>query len=467
MKVDIRKPGTRLTDSRRYNRQNPIIYLCRRMLDKACFFSDNRQGNFFHKVSYSALNLSVLCLLFCITSSYADNGKVYIDVTSPGVKALPIAVQNFTGGREISDIVRSDLDFTGLFLCLEDAAQIEKPDQPFNVASWRGLGVELVVKGKVSGGKELNVGIVAYDVSDGREILKKEYTSSQEMQRSLAHAIANDIYKALTGQQGIFRSRITFAGQKSGNRELYIMDWDGGRMYAPGISAGILLTPRWGNSGRKLIYSAERNRQWGIYVLDMEGMREKNIVTLNGLNMAGNFFPGEKEFVFSSSKDGKSNIYIADTVNMQGRKLIGSPWIDLSPSVSPDGSQVLFVSNRTGGPQIYIADKDGNGIRRLTFEGNYNTSPAWSPKGDRIAFVRMIGGKNQIFVMKLEGNGGTQLTEIGSNEEPSFSPDGRHIAFTSDRNGSKGIYLMRLNGEGQKRITPKGFRATSPSWSPF
>ncbi len=407
----------------------------------------------------------VLCSVFCVLN-FAHAEKVYIDITSPGMRKLPVAVQGFIGGDEISDIVKNDLTFTGLFDCIDEAAHIEKPEQPFNSNNWKGLGVELVVKGRVVTGKGLSVVVSAYDVSEGREVLKKEYSASAELLRLLSHSIANDIYKILTGQNGIFRTRIAFVGKRS-KAELFIMDWDGHRMHGLGVTGGILLSPRWSSDGTKMIYSAERNRSWDIYLLDMNTMREKNVVRIGGLNMAGNFFPNNKEFVFSSSKDGKSNIHIGDILSMKGWKLISSPWIDVSPAVSPDGNYVLFVSNRSGSPQIYIADKDGNGIRRLTFEGSYNTSPVWSPKGDRIAFVRMINGKNQIFVMKPDGTGMTHLTDRGNNEDPSFSPDGRYIVFTSDRDGSKGIYLMRANGEDQKKITPKGFRATGPGWSPL
>jgi TolB protein len=406
----------------------------------------------------------VLILLFT-ASAFAE--KIYIDVTSPGIKKLPVAVQPFIGNKEIPDIIKNDLSFTGLFNCIEDAAQIEKPEQPFNPNSWKGLGAELVVKGRVTTGEKIIAVVSAYDVSEGKEVLKKEYSASPDLLRPLAHSIANDIYKTLTGQQGIFKTKLAFVGDRAGRKELYLADWDGLRIRSLGVTAGILLSPRWSPDGSKLLYSAERNRSWDIYALDMNTMKEKNIVMLHGLNMSGNFFPNSRYFVFTSSKDGNSDIYAADIRDMKGWKIIASPWIDVSPSVSPDGNSILFVSNRTGSPQIYISDKEGEGIRRLTFEGSYNTSPAWSPKGDRIAFVRMIGGKNQIFVMKTDGSGLMQLTDIGSNEDPSFSPDGRYIAFTSDRNGTKGIYLMRLNGEGQSLITPKGLKATSPNWSPL
>lgn len=407
----------------------------------------------------------LLILVSFFSLSYAQ--KIYVDITSPGIKKLPIAIQPFSGGREISDIVRDDIDFTGLFYCIDEKAYVEKPEQPFNPANWKGLHAEIVVKGQVIRDKKLNVVISVHDVSEGREVLRKEYSASQELSRPLAHAIANDVYKILTGQQGIFRTKIAFVGEKSIGKELIIMDWDGQRQNELGIKAEILLTPRWATDGSKLIYSKQRNREWGIFLLDINNMQEKNIVSLKGLSMAGNFLPGNKEFVFVSSKDGNADIYLGDIISMKSRKLASSPWIDVSPSASPDGKRLLFVSNRAGSPQIYIADIDGSNPKRITFEGSYNSSPVWSPKGNKIAYAGMIGGKHQIFLMDADGSSPVQLTKIGNNEEPTFSPDGRYIAFTSDRDGIKGIYIMRADGEGQRRITPKGLKASNPSWSPL
>jgi TolB protein len=413
------------------------------------------------------LIVSMLLTALCVQT--ADAERIYIDITAAGIRKLPIAIQPFIGAKEVSDIVKADMTFTGLFDCLADAAQIERPDQPFSPMSWKGLGVEMVVKGVAtsSTAQSLNVIISAYDVVEGREVLRKEYTAKPDLMRLLAHSIANDIYKILTGQQGIFKTKIVFVGQTSGTKQLYMMDWDGERMYPMGIKGGIILAPRWSSDGSKLIYSAEKDRKWGIYVLDMNSMRELRTISLLGTSIVGNFFPDGRKFAFSTSRDGYSDISLGDIGGMPSRKIIASPWIDVSPSVSPDGSSIIFVSNRSGGPQIYISDKEGFGVRRLTFEGNYNTSPAWSPVGDKIVYASMIGGKNQIFTMKPDGGGVTQLTNSGNNEDPCFSPDGRYIAFTSTRDGSAGIFIMRANGEGVKLMTPKGFRSASPGWSPY
>ncbi|MCX7913438.1 MAG: Tol-Pal system beta propeller repeat protein TolB [Thermodesulfovibrionales bacterium] len=410
----------------------------------------------------------VILLMGVLICSSAFAQKVYLDITSPGLFKFPIAIQQFSGEPTISEIVKEDLDYTGLFKIIDEKVHIEKNDQSFNKSNWKILGVEIVVKGFiVKRDKELVANVSVYDVLEGKEVLRKEYISTSELSRQIAHSIANDIYKLITGQQGIFRTKISYVGEKNNKKELFIMDWDGYRNYSLGIDGEAILAPKWSSDGSRLIYSKLKNRQWGIFLLDFKNLKETKILSQRGLNLAGNFLPNNREFVFVSTKEGNSDIYLGDILSMNTKKIISSPWIDVSPSVSPDAKKLLFVSNRGGTPQLYIADINGSNIRRMTFEGTYNTSPVWSPKGDKIAFVGLIEGKHQIFIMNSDGSSLVQLTHSGNNEDPSFSPDGRFIAFVSDRDGSKGVYIMRVDGGGQKRVTSKGFIANGPTWSPL
>jgi len=426
----------------------------------------NRNGlRCLNRLTY-ALLIALCSMLYVLCFSLCE-AKVYIDISSPALKKLPIAIYEFNGisGKEISKTVRDDLEFTGLFIYIDKAAYVEGPLQPFNPKNWTPLGVEVVVKGTVKEGTEITLMVSLFDVFEGKEILKKEYKSGRELIRPLSHTVANDIYKALTGEEGIFRSRIAFVGEEKGRKDIYIMDWDGKRMLKIGLKENFILSPRWSRDGTKLIYSSERNRQWNIYLLDFLKRTEKKIFSSKGTNLGGDFLSGDTDFIFSSSKDGNPDLYIMSMEGSDMRKLTSSNSIEVSPSVSPDSKYIAFVSDRGGSPQIYLMRNDGSDVRRITFEGSYNTSPSWSPKGDRIAFTGRRGA-NQILVVNSDGTGLIQLTTQGNNEDPSFSPDGRYITFSSDRDGVRGIYIMRANGESQKRITPRKLRAFSPRWSP-
>lgn len=417
----------------------------------------------FNIIVFILVFISSSCLL--VTGAFA---KIYIDITSPAVRKLPIAIFDFQGpsGKEMAEIIRNDLIFTGLFMYIDKSSYIEPASQPFNPLNWTPLGIEAVIKGTVRKEQGISVDVFLYDTFQASEILHKQYQADSKLLRQLAHGIANDIYQALTGKSGIFRSKIAFIGEEGNRKAIYIMDWDGHRIKKFGLKGSMVLTPHWSQDGKQILYSAERNRQWGVYLINFLRMTEKKIYSSKGTNIAGDFFPDGNAFVLSSSQKGTPDLYTYEILRKKLRRITTSSGIEVSPSVSPDGTYIAFVSDRGGSPQIYIMHRDGSDIRRITFEGSYNTSPSWSPKGDRIAFSGRRGGKNQIFTLKPDGTDLTQLTQYGNNEEPSFSPDGRYITFSSDRGGRKGIYIMRANGEAQKKITPKSLRAYGPRWSP-
>jgi TolB protein len=414
----------------------------------------------------------ILLLLFigfyCLFSVDSQSeARIYIDITAPSSKKLPIAIYDLQGplGKEIAEILREDLTFTGLFMYIDKTSYIEGPSQTFNPQNWTPIGIEAVVKGNVGVEKNLTVTINLYDTLETRPILSKQYQTEKDLSRQLAHNIANDIYQALTGTPGIFRTRIAFVAEDGGDKGIYLMDWDGQRVRKLGLKGTLVLTPHWAPDGSQIIYSSERGRQWGLYLLDFLKMTEKRVFASKGTNMAGDFFPQGDKVIFSSSKEGTPDLFILSLKDHALKKLTATYGIEVSPAVSPDGNVIAFVSDRGGSPQIYLMRSDGSDIRRVTFEGAYNTSPSWSPKGDRIVFS-CRRGKNQICMVKPDGSELVQLTEQGNNEDPSFSPDGRYIAFSSDRDRTKGIYIMRANGEAQKRVSPKGLRSAGPRWSP-
>jgi TolB protein len=424
------------------------------------------------KSGVKSLKLRVLVTVFWFSlftfhfSLFTCESKVYIDITSPALKKVPTAIYDFGGlsGKELSDIIKDDLEFTGLFMYIDRAAYVEGPSQPFNPNNWAPLGIEIVVKGTIKEGKDLTLPVSLFDVLEAKEIFKKEYKAGKELVRPLGHTIANDIYKALTGETGIFRSRIAFVAEDGGIKDVHIMDWDGKRITKLGLKENLIFAPHWSKDGTKLIYSAERNRQWGIYLVNFLNKAVKKVFSSKGINIVGDLSTDGNEFIFSSSKDGSPDLYTMSLRNNTVNKLTSSQSIEVSPTISPDSKYIAFVSDRGGSPQIYTMRRDGSDIRRITFEGSYNTSPNWSPRGDKIVFSGRRG-TNQICIVNPDGTGLTQLTTQGNNEDPSFSPDGRFITFTSDRDRVKGVYVMRANGEAQKRITPKKMKAFYPRWS--
>ncbi len=415
--------------------------------------------------------LFTIALFVLLVAIIPANARVYIDINSPALRAVPTAVYDFRGasvGKEIADVVRSDMRLSGIFEIVPKETYIESDLPAFNQSNWVPLGIDLVVKGAVlSEGDYIIVTVYLYDVVDARVVLRKQYRSKKKFIRPLGHSVANDIYKTITGQDGPFRTKIVFIGiNKKGKRHIYLMDWDGKRLKNTGISAELLTSVHWSSDGKSIVYSAIKGKQWGIYLANFRTGRETQLFRSKGTNIAGEFIPGREAFLFSSSYRGSPDIYVYNLVKRRKSRITWNRGIEVSPTVSPDGKWIAFVSNRAGTPQIYKMRLDGTGLRRISFTGGYNTSPDWSPRGDLIAYSGLVNGHHQIFIVNPDTLKAKQLTNTGNNEDPSFSPDGRFIAFVSDRNSYKAIYIIRIDGNGLKRLTGRDIQAISPDWSP-
>ena len=414
--------------------------------------------------------VGILILLTLLGLPVPGSARVYIDITSFDSR-VPIAISNFTSDPGLAAIIRSDLEFTHAFVIANPEAYLEPSAAPFHPENWLPLNVEAVLKGSVNfdkTGQRLVAEAALYDPIENRALFKRQYQSDVTLLRSLGHQISNDVYQALTDQESVFRTRVAYVVEEGGNKDIHIMDWDGGRARRITRAKTLTLAPRWAPSGRYMAYSSLRGVKWGIYLLDLSQAKERLLYGASSLGIPGSFSPNGSSLFFSASQKGESKIFEVDLDGSHLRKITDTVGIDVSPSVSPDGRLVAFVSDRGGTPQIYIMNDRGGQARRITFQGNYNTSPVWSPRSDRIAFVGRVDGSLQIHTIAPNGEGLTQLTSSGNNDNPSWSPDGRYIAYASSSGGdSSVIQIMLANGQKNRRISPLGQKATSPNWSPW
>ncbi|MBI3399348.1 MAG: Tol-Pal system beta propeller repeat protein TolB [Deltaproteobacteria bacterium] len=424
-------------------------------------------------------------VVFLAVFSLPCQAKVYIDINAPAGKRLPIAIpdiKNLGGlniqseiGSNLRDIIVHDLEFTGLFNIIDKKAYLEDQNkQEFNIdfKDWQVIGADALIKGVLIAEEEgLTVELKLFDTFQVKMLVGRRYMGEKTDIRKIAHRFANEAIEALTGEKGIFDTKLLFVSNISGNKEICITDYDGYNVKQITKNGSINLSPQWSPEGKRILYTSYKEGQPYLYMLDLTTGRETRISNQPGLNIGARWSPSGKEIALTLSKDGNPELYIVELEGMRLKRLTNNWAIDVSPSWSPDGKRLVFVSDIGGNPHIYMINSDGTGNVRLTYEGKYNAAPAWSPKGDKIAFSRLDGGKFNILVMNSDGTGETRLTSnSGDNENPTWSPDGRYIAFTSTMDGAAGIYVIRNNGENQKRITidnmDKGDK-TFPAWSPY
>jgi TolB protein len=405
----------------------------------------------------------------------ATKVNIQIDIGKPGDRAVPIALPRPTGGsaqsQEIWEVVKRDLELSGWFDVIDPNAYLEpagaglRPGE-FDFADWRPTGAAVLAKTSAVSSDKLRSEVWVYGVAAGDKLGAKAFSAAPESARSIGHRVANEIVFLVTGQQGFFDTKFTFAGNFSGNKEIYTVDADGAGRRQITRNGSINLKPRWNKAGNAIAFTGYQNGNPDLYVADLAKGAIRRVSSRSGINSGGAFSPLGNLLALTLSVGGDAEIFTIDPVT--GReigRLTKNPGIDVSPAWSPDGAQVAFVSERSGGPQIYVMNADGSGARRVTFQGNHNVDPAWSPLGDRLAFVGRDKGFD-VFTVRLDGSGMERITQgAGDNEDPSWSPDGQYLAFSSTRTGAAHIWIASADGRHQVQATTGGGGYTNPHWS--
>jgi TolB protein len=367
----------------------------------------------------------------------------------------------------------NDLDLSGYFIPMDKAAFLEENKAAFTVdeiqfRDWSTIGADLLLKGSYSCiGQSVEAEVRLFDVFRGRQILGKRILGRADDHRALMHRISNDIIYLLTGQKGMFLSKIAFVGTATGNKEIYLCDYDGYNVKQVTNDKSIALMPRWSPQGDKVFYNSYKDGEGpALYLMDIASGRSTKVSARKGLNTGAAWAPDGQSVALTLNVGDNMDIHRIDLSGKILDRLTNSWGINVSPTFSPDGTKVAFVSNRSGGPQIYVKDLANGREERISFEGKYNTSPFWSSL-NKIAYTGMDEGRFNIFTIDPDGRGLRQLTAgQGNNEDPCWYVNGRHLLFSSSREGGFHIYLMNANGQNQRRITNFKGEQTSPSWSP-
>jgi TolB protein len=416
-----------------------------------------------------------LLILFVTATASADQN--YIEVTAPGNRALQLAIASpvaLSGSgdsktaAELAELFRFDLTLAGPFTVQE--AQVSEGKSgirsgDFDFTPWKSVGAELLLKsGYTISGTTLVLECRLYDVTKGTEVTAKRYTGSLKDMRRMGHTFSDEIMRVMTGERSPFSGKIAFVSTATGNKEIYLMDYDGFNVQRLTGNRSINLNPDFSPSGREIVYTSYKKRNPDLYRRELFTGAEARISSSRGINIGGAWAPDGNRIALATSRDGHAQIYVISKDGKLLARLTRNPAIDVSPAWSPDGSHLAFVSDRLGKPQVFTMDADGKNVRRLTTSGAYNVSPRWSPKGDSIVYCRQQGGF-QIHTINPDGTGDTQITSEGSNEHPRWSPDGRFITFSSTRGGREAIYVMRADGTGQVRVSRGKGRDSQPTWT--
>jgi TolB protein len=417
--------------------------------------------------------------------------QLSVDVTDESGDDLVIAVPNLATpqaastaagptdvlGRQIADVIVSDLRNSGLFRPLGPSAvrtigypEVTSPDYVY----WPGTGAAALVQGFVRANEDgkLTIGCYLYDVALKQELTRQGFVLAPADWRRAAHKCADAIYARLSGESPFFDSRIAYIAESGPKdhrvKRLAIMDSDGANHRFLTNGQSVVLTPRFSPDYKQIVYLSYIDKRPRIYIYDIGTGRQRIVTESANQTFAPRFSPDGRFILYSMSVSGNTDIYRVSVNGGPSVRLTNSPTIDVGGSYSPDGSKIVFESDRSGSQQIYVMNADGSNQHRISFGGGSYATPEWSPRGDLIAFTK-IAGNFRVGVMTPEGQGERLLTNSWQDEAPSWSPNGRVIQFfrtTQGKGGSSSVWQVDLTGRNERRI-PTPLNGSDPAWGPL
>lgn len=369
--------------------------------------------------------------------------------------------------EELKNVTRSDLLFSRIFNLIEEGPLPLEGKIDFE--SWGKNGADVLITANVSSKEPDKIQMIAsvYEIAAQKPIFQKMYSSNPENSSRIAHEFVADLLYRFTGQRGLSATKISFSNNSTGNKEVYLVDFDGTNLKRITEDNSLAMLPRWSPDGKEIIYTSYKRHNPDLYIYSLENGANQVFSSRKGLNSSASFSPDGKVLAATLSHEGYPNLYLLNRKGEILSRLTQGKFADTSASFSPDGKRIIFVSDRPGWPQIYVIDTDGSNLKRLSDSG-YCDSPIWSPQGDKIAYSRGTNkGNHDIVIHDLISGEILQITNNqGSNENPSFSPDGQYLVFSSNRNKKREIYVSTLDGTAQKKLMEMAGDSFTPSWGP-
>jgi len=425
------------------------------------------------RLSYNfPMKFSPMLVAALLLAPLAGRAQLAIEITGAGANRIPIAVTDFNGetgvSRALTSVVRADLERSGLFRLIEPTG-LPGGETVAPHAEAKARGADALVGGTVAAAADgrYETRFRLHDTQKQAQLGGQTFGHASEQIRATAHRISDYVYEKLTGERGIFSTRIAYVVKSAGRYQLQIADADGDNAQIALSSREPIISPTWSPDGNRLAYVSFEAKKPIVYVHDLGSGRRHVAANFKGSNSAPAWSPDGKRLAVVLTKDGSSQIYAVGADGSGVTRLATSSGIDTEPQFSPDGQWIYFTSDRGGSPQIYRIGANGGDAQRVTFDGGYNVTPRPAPDGRSLAYVSRNGGRFQLTIMDLATRQTQVLTDSAKDESPSFAPNSRMILYATEIGGRGVLAAVSADGRVKQKLTVPAADIREPSWSPY
>ncbi len=394
-----------------------------------------------------------------------------VDVSGVGLTQVPISIVAFKGEaltvQKISAIVAADLERSGQFRHIDAGAlALDENTQP-DMSTFRQKAVDAMAAGSVTrlADGRFDVRFRLWDVVKGTNLGGKQYTVIAPSLRTAAHNISDYIYEKLTGDKGVFSTKIAYVTKTGASYTLWTADADGENAIAQLRNTEPIISPAWSPNGAQLAYVSFESRKPEVWVFDTNTRARRLVAGFKGSNSGPSWSPDGRTLAITLSRDGNSQIYAVSASGGEPTRLTRSESIDTEATYSADGKSIYFMSDRGGAPQIYKMGASGGSATRVTFTGNYNISPSLSPDGKWLAYISRTGGGYKLFVMDLASGVTNAITDSNADEKPSFAANSKLIIYATKLQGKEVLMSTTVDGRIKSRLAGASGDIREPAWA--
>ncbi|MCD6055762.1 MAG: tolB [Gammaproteobacteria bacterium] len=406
-----------------------------------------------------------------------------------GVQApLPVAIVPFENQAEITtnndnnltQVIKNDLQNSGYFAVTPSERLLQFPHSAaeVNQGYFQQVGADNVLVGSVipQANNQVLVKVSLVNVFQNRMnntvLWNETYTVDKTALRRLAHHISDQIYAQLTGEKGVFSTRIAYVlvirrSKEPAEYRLDIADFDG---YGPKTilrSNEPVMSPAWSPDGKKIAYVSFEKRHSQIYIHNVATGERELISHYDGINGAPAWSPDGQHLALVLSKSGHPKIYTLDLNTKVLTQVTDGISIDTEPVWTADGKSIYFTSDRGGSPQIYEVNVASKTVKRITFDGNFNASAALSPTGEEMIVLHRDVDGYDIALYNVDSGSLKVLTHSGSNQSPALAPNGRLVMYAARFEDKDVLAITSTDGAVSMRLPAREGNVQEPAWSPF